>query len=45
LAPVVLTTAQVVMASLSSMAGLWGRWVRSFRGELSVPKQLFAAPR
>ena len=46
-APVVLMTAQValMMASLSSMAGLWARWVRSFPPGLTVPKQLFAAPR
>ncbi len=46
-APVVLMTAQVALAmmSLSSMAGLWARWVRSFPPGLTVPKQLFAGPR
>jgi hypothetical protein len=46
-APVALMTAQValVMASLSSMAGPWARWVRSFPPRLTVPKQRFAAPR
>jgi hypothetical protein len=46
-APVVLMTAQaaLVTASLSSMAGLWARWVCSVPPGLTVPKQLFAAPR
>jgi hypothetical protein len=44
-AALVMAQAALVMPSLSSMAGLWARWVRSFPPGPTVPKQRFAAPR